>query len=759
MSQPKYQSIQGLNFTEHVMEFDFGSGKTIELRTGKLAKQAAGAVLARVGDTIALVAVVGSDQKSDKDFFPLMVDYREKFYAGGRIPGGFFKREARPSDGETLRARQIDRTIRPLFPEGFKNEVQVYITIISIDKENPAEIVAMIGASAALHISQIPFLKPIAGVRIGLVNDEFVINPTREQSAESDLDLVVSGHADGINMVECGAQEIDEETMVEALELAHNQIKATTDAIEFLRTKCGKPKNVVEAPVEDVELLTAVAKLIPSHIKDIQGTFDKNARDKRVDRAVQEIQAALAEKFPEREKDIAGAVHLLDEKAMRRRVTKDGIRADGRKPTEVRPIWSEIDIVPSTHGSSVFTRGQTQALATITLGSVDDKQMIDDMTGVSYKRFMLHYNFPSYSVGECRMPRGPGRREIGHGALAERALVAVLPSVEDFPYTIRSVVEILESNGSSSMATICSTSMALMDAGVPLARPVAGIAMGLITDDSGALEILTDIQGIEDHVGDMDFKVAGTSAGITALQMDIKIEGITREVLARALEQAKAARDHILAKMAETIGSEREEMKPHVPRIRTIKLPQDKIAAVIGPGGRVIKDIVEKSGARVDIEDDGICYIMAANKESSDRAVAMVMGIIKDLEVGSIMTGKVVRITEHGAIVQLTPTKDGMIHISELEHRRVATVDEVLNEGEEVTVKIIEVDRDRGRVKLSRKALIPKPDGTPGDEGGGERREPREHREPRRDGPPRGDRDGGGPPRGDRNRRPRPARD
>lgn len=750
MSNVNVQSVEGLNFTEYIADLDFGSDMTLKLRTGKLAKQASGAVLASVGDTVVLCAVVVSEKESDRDFFPLMVDYREKFYAGGRIPGGFFKREARPSDGETLRARLIDRTLRPMFPKGFKNEVQVYITILSSDSEHPAELVAMCGASAALHISQAPFSKPIAGVRIGMIDDEFIVNPTRDQILKSDLDLIVAGHADGINMVEAGALEIDEETMVEALELAQNQIKSLCSGMDALRKSCGKPNMEFEVKKIDKDILGDVVGLIPPYIKEIQESHEKNDRDAAVKKAVTEITAALADKYPEREDDIADAVNLVDEKAMRRRVVKDGIRADGRKTTEIRPVWSEIDVLPSVHGSSVFTRGQTQALAIVTLGSVSDKQMIDDMTGVSFKHFLMHYNFPSYSVGECRMPRGPGRREIGHGALAERALTPMIPTREEFPYTIRSVVEILESNGSSSMATVCSTSMALMDAGVPLKRPVAGIAMGLISDDEGNLAVLTDIQGIEDHVGDMDFKVAGTTEGITALQMDIKIEGITREVLARALDQAKVAREFLLQKMAEAIDGERQEMKPHVPRVTIVKVPVDKIAAVIGPSGKVIKGIVEKTGAKVDIEDDGSCFIMGENKDSSDAAVQMVKDIIRDIKPGEVITGPVVKVTDIGAIVQLTPNKDGMVHISELEHRRVETVDEILKVGDTVTVKVMDVDKMRGRIRLSRKALIER-EGAPA---GGEEEAPRERRPPSRR-PPR---EGGGDA-DRRQRRPRPPRD
>ncbi len=759
MSQNQIKTHEGPGYTENTIEIDFGHGKTLKLSTGKVAKQASGAVLAQVGKTVALVACVVSDEPLDKPFFPLMVDYREKFYAGGRIPGSFFKREARPSDGEMIRARLIDRTIRPLFPEGFMHEVQVYVTIISTDKNNPAELVAMCGASAALHLSQIPFQKPIAGVRVGELNGEAIINPNVEEMEESVLDLVVAGHADGINMVECGASEVSEAELVKALGLAHEQINTIVAGIEDLRKVAGKPKMDFQPKEQDEELLAAVAQLMPSHIKDIQQIHDKKARDLRVRRAVEEIQEQLAERFPEREGDIAGAVYLIDEKAMRRRVTKEGIRADGRRPTEVRPIWSEVDIVPAAHGSSLFTRGQTQALAAITLGSVDDKQMIDDMTGVTFKRFLLHYNFPAYSVGECKPPRGPGRREIGHGMLAERALTPLLPSQEEFPYTIRSVVEILESNGSSSMATVCSTSMALMDAGVPMREAVAGIAMGLITDDQGGVEVLTDIQGIEDHCGDMDFKVAGTTKGVTALQMDIKIEGITGEVLERALDQARTAREFILQKMNESIPETRAEMKPHTPRIVSIKIPTEKIREVIGSGGKIIRSIVEKSGAKVDIDDDGVAYIMSEDQESSRKACDMINSIIREIEAGETFTGKVTRVMEHGAIVELAPGKDGMVHISELEHHRVNVVEDVLKEGDEVKVIVLEVDRDRGRIRLSRKALLPRPEGGAEAVGAGAgasgRGEGRDRGE-------RGDRGGRGD-RGDRGegrrvRKPRPPR-
>jgi polyribonucleotide nucleotidyltransferase len=703
--------IEGLNFVETSIEVPFGEEKTLKFSTGKLAKQAHGSIVAQFGNTTVLVAVVASNQESDKDFFPLLVDYREKFYAGGRIPGGFFKREARPSDNETLSARIIDRTIRPLFPEGFKREVQVYVTVLSTDSLNPAELPALAAAGAALHISEIPFLKPVAAVRIGRIDGKLIVNPNKTELLESDLDLLVAGHADAINMVECGAKEVPEEVILEALELAHNVIKGVTAGSEALRKSVGKPKIDFKAPAEDAALRAEVDKAMKPHIKEIQATHKKHERDERLNRACDEVAGSLAEKHPDREKEIKAFCHAADEREMRRTVTKKGIRADGRKTTEIRPIWIETDTLPRVHGSSVFTRGETQALAVVTLGGVKESQMIDDMTGITYKKFLLHYNFPPYSVGECRPPRGPGRREIGHGMLAERAIAAVLPPQEEFPYTVRLVIEILESNGSSSMATVCSGVLALQDAGVPLKAPVAGIAMGLITDDDGGVEILSDIAGIEDHCGDMDFKVAGSRAGITALQMDIKIEGVTKEILRKALEQAKAGREHILSKMEEAMPASRVEMKPQTPRITILKIPTDKIREVIGSGGKIIRQIVEDSGAQVDIEDDGSVFILAADKSKADAAIAMIRNIVEDLEEGSVVTGPVVRIIESGAIVQLGPGKDGMIHISELEYHRVATVTDVLKEGEIVTVKVVEVDKARGRVRLSRKALLPVPEG------------------------------------------------
>jgi len=730
-------------YTAHQAKIPFGQTE-IELEWGKLAKQANGAVTARVGDTVVLVAVVAAETAVDKGFFPLMVDYREKFASSGRIPGGFYKREGRPSDNESLRARLIDRAIRPMFPEGYKDEVQVYVTVISMDQKNPAETAAFIGASAALYLSDIPFDTPLGAVRVGRNDGQFVVNPTFEQMEAGDLNLVVAGHAKAINMVEAGATEISEEDMIEALELGHDAIKKICAALEDFRKTCGKEKKAFEPKPKNADLEKAVSKLAPSHIKEIQAITEKKARDLRVKQAVEEIVAALAEKFPEEEQQaqIKAIFEEIDMVQMRKRVIKEGARADGRGPTEIRPIWSEIDNLPCVHGDAVFTRGQTQALATVTLGSIDDQQKIDDILGESSKRFMLHYNFPSYSVGEVRPPRGPGRREIGHGALAERALTPVIPPKDDFPYTIRIVSDILESNGSSSMATVCAGCLGLMDAGVPITSPVAGIAMGLIMEGS-KYAILSDIQGIEDHLGDMDFKVTGTAKGITALQMDIKVTGVTREVLGQALEQARAGREFILAKMAETLAEPRPDLKPHTPRIIILKIPIEKIREVIGPGGKVIREIQEKTGAKIDIEDDGSVYVSSSNAESSQAALDMIKNITSDLEEGEVYTGRVTRVMESGVIVEVFPGKDGMVHISELDNQRVERCEDICREGDTLLVKVLEVDKARGRVRLSRRAALNQIAGvedTSGEEGGGERRD----RGPRRGFDRRGGRGGYG---------------
>lgn len=761
MSKTKITQVEGLNFTETIAEIPFGGDQILTLKTGKLAKQANGTVMAQIGGTVVMANVVCSDKPTDRDFFPLMVDYREKFYAAGKIPGGFLKRETRPTDNEALRARLTDRTLRPMFPKGFMFETIVSLTVLAIDNVHPSDLVAMCAASAALHVSDIPFEQPIAGVRTGMKDGNIVVNPTTEEIADLDMDLIVAGHADAINMVEAGAKEVSEAEVVSGLEAAHAQIKIICDGINKLREKAGKDKFEFEAPTEDEELKAKIAKMAPPHIKEVVETHDKFARANRVRQAIDEIMEELGEDYAERKAEVRGFFDELDEISMRNNVTKKGFRADGRKTSEIRPIWSEIDSLPSVHGSAIFTRGQTQALAVCTLGTSDDSQMIDDITGKYDKNFFLHYNFPPFSVGEARPARAPGRREIGHGALAERALRAVMPDESGFPYTVRMVIEILESNGSSSMATVCSSSMAMMDAGVPLARPVAGIAMGLIVGDSEKeTAILSDIQGIEDHCGDMDFKVCGTSEGITALQMDIKIAGVTSEMLAKALDQARQGRMFILEKMSETIETHREEMKPQTPRMTIIKIPQTNIGDIIGSGGKTIRALQEESNAKIDIQEDGTVYIAAANQDDANKCIKLIDDIIRDIMPGEIIEGEVVRTIEAGAIVKLTATKDGMIHISEIENFRIAAVEDVLNVGDKVRVKVLDVDKVKGRIKLSRKALLE--GGDSGSSNGGGNSAPRP---PRNNRPSDAEGDGeeksggdGDDRRQQRRRRPRPPR-
>lgn len=750
MSKTKISQVEGLNFTETIAEIPFGEDQTLTLKTGKMAKQANGTVMAQVGGTVVMANVVSSTKPTDKDFFPLMVDYREKFYAAGKIPGGFLKRETRPSDLEAIRARLTDRTLRPMFPKGFKYETIVSLTVLAIDANTPPELVAMCAASAAIHISDIPFEQPIAGVRVGMKDGKIIVNPTVEEIPELELDLITAGHADALNMVEAGAKEVSEAEVVKGLEAAHAQIKIICEGIGKLRDKAGKEKFEFEVEEDDEELKAKVAKMAPPHLKEIQDTHDKFERNTRVRQAHDEIMEELGEEYEERAEEVRGYFDELDEENMRSNVTKKGLRADGRKPSEIRPIWSEIDVLPSVHGSAIFTRGQTQALAVCTLGTSEDAQMVDDITGKYDKNFYLQYNFPPYSVGEARPSRAPGRREIGHGALAERAVSVVIPDSDTFPYTIRMVVEILESNGSSSMATVCSSSMAMMDAGVPLERPVAGIAMGLIAGDSEKeTAILSDIQGIEDHCGDMDFKVCGTSEGITALQMDIKIAGVTSEMLAKALDQARQGRMFILEKMSETVQEHREEMKPQTPRMTIIKIPSDNIGDIIGSGGKTIRALQEESNAKIDIQEDGTVYIAAANQDDANKCIRLIDDIIRDIEPGEIIEGEVVRTIDAGAIVKLTPTKDGMIHISEIENYRIGAVEDVLNVGDKVKVKVLDVDKVKGRIKLSRKALL-----EGGDSGGNDDSDSRPPRRNRDDND--GDKsDGGGR---QRRRRPRPPR-
>ncbi len=704
----------------------YGSGE-LALETGRVAKQANGAIVAQWGDTVVLAAVVCSDTPPDenRDFLPLTVDYREKFYASGRIPGGFYKREGRPGTSETLHARLIDRPIRPLFPEGFANEVQVFVTVLSMDQEHPAELPALIASSAALYISDIPFTTPIAACRVGYIGNEFVLNPTLQEMEQSDLDLVCAGTKEALVMVEGEAKEVPEDVVLRALNLAQEEIARIVEIEEKMRAECGIPRMEFSVPETDPALFAEVEKLFRPRLSEIHKTYDKMARKKVEKEINSEIQDALVEAFPEHEREIARYMEKIYREDLRRLMLSEKIRADGRGFENIRPVTGEVSALPRTHGSAIFTRGQTQALATVTLGTPEDRQTVDDLMGVSEKAFMLHYNFPSYSVGECRRPRGPGRREIGHGMLAERALYPVLPDNDQFPYTIRIVSEILESNGSSSMATVCAGTLALMDAGVPIKAPVAGIAMGLMKEDE-EVAILSDIMGLEDHLGDMDFKVAGTEKGITALQMDIKVGGITSDILKTALEQARCGRAFILKKMLETLPEPRAELAPHAPRIHVLHIPIDKIGELIGPGGKVIKDIIEKTGCKIDIEDDGLVYIASSEAAPMQKAIDMIEEITAEVEMGKIYVGKVVRVTNFGAFVEILRGRDGLVHISELDFSRVAKVEDICREGDTLMVKVIGIDPISGKIRLSRKAALREKDTYAG--GSNSKSRPEHHR-------------------------------
>jgi polyribonucleotide nucleotidyltransferase len=710
-------------------------GRELSLETGKVAKQANGAVVVQYGDTVVLVTTVTDKREAEGlSFFPLTVEYREKSYAVGRIPGGFFKREGRPKENEVLSARLIDRPIRPLFPKGYQRETQVFCTILSSDQENNADIVGLVGASAALSISDIPFDGPVAAVRVGIIDDEFVLNPTFSQLEESTVDLVVAGSDKGIVMVEGGAREISEERLVEALSFAQKPLADLVNLQRTLVEKVGKEKITFTPILPPEDLKDRVETLADERLREALQLTDRDQRRNALSEVKEYVLGELEEEFPESESFIAGIMHDMERDIVREQILMRGVRLDGRAPDVVRPITCEIGFLPRTHGSALFTRGQTQSLGTVTLGTKMDEQKIEDLVGESWKSYMLHYNFPAYSVGEVRPFRGPGRREIGHGALAERALEPTMPSEETFPYTVRIVSDILESNGSSSMATVCSGSLALMDAGVPVRAPVAGVAMGMIKDD-GALAILTDILGDEDHLGDMDLKVAGTRDGITACQMDLKISGIALGEIADALSRAKDARLQILNTMAEAIEGPREHLSPFAPRITIIKVDTSKIGGIIGPGGKTIRQITEETGAKIDIDDDGTVLIAAVDGECSSKAVEWIESLIQEPEVGETYTGKVKRITNFGAYVEILPGKDGLVHISQLEHHRVNKVEDVLQEGDTVTVKCIGID-DLGRVDLSRKALLPRPEGFEEQRGNGDRdrgrSRPRGRRRPER---------------------------
>ncbi|MBM3451183.1 MAG: polyribonucleotide nucleotidyltransferase, partial [Armatimonadetes bacterium] len=676
--------------------------------TGKLAKQAGGAVIVRYGDTVVLVTATGSAApRPDIDFFPLTCDYEEKMYAAGKIPGGFFKREGRPGEKAILTSRLIDRPCRPLFPKGFRNDVQVVATAMSVDLVHAPDVAAVVGASAALSISDVPWDGPIGCVRIGLVDGALVVNPTMAQSAEaSRLDLIVAASDEAIIMVECGADEVTEAQMVEALELAHAECRKIIAAIRELTAKAGKPKRDVPLYAPDAALAAEVAAAAEGDLDRALRTRDKRGREEAVDEVLDRAYATLWERYADRGKELRGLLDALQKDLVRRMILTEGVRTDGRDTTQIRALYAEVGLMPRTHGSGLFQRGQTQVLTLCTLGTGEDAQIIDDLSLASEKRYMHHYSFPPYSVGEVRPLRSPGRREIGHGALAERALLPVLPTDVDFPYTIRLVSEVLESNGSTSMASVCGSTLALMDAGVPIRKPVGGIAMGLITGKSNEVAILTDIQGIEDAMGDMDFKVAGTRDGITALQMDIKIKGLTRDLMARALDQARDARLQILDVMTAAIPAPRAEMSKYAPRLTTIEIPTEKIREVIGPGGKVINKITSETGVKIDIEQDGRVIVASTDGEAAERAIKMIQDIVRVVEVGQVYTGKVTRILNFGAFVEILPNKEGLVHISKLQKERTERVEDVVNMGDEIEVRVEEIDA-MGRVNLTRRGLLP----------------------------------------------------
>lgn len=680
------------------------AGRTLTIETGELAKQASGAALVRYGDTVVLVTATGSKEAKDIDFFPLTVDYEEKMYAVGRIPGGFVKREGRPPETAILHSRLIDRPIRPLFDKGCRNEVHVVATVLSVDQDNAPEICGMIGASAALAISDIPWAGPIAGVRMGRVNGEFVVNPTVAQLEESDLNVVVAGTKDAILMVEGGAQEVPEEVLLEVIMTAHEEIKRIVAFQEDMVAKVGKEKRMFPVHEIDEEVSKAVHEYAHDALDKAVRCADKQQRDAQQEAVFAEVLAHFEEIYPEQMQDVSMTLEKMVKEIVRHMITVEKIRPDGRKLDEVRSISVRVGVLPRTHGSGLFTRGQTQVLNICTLAPLSEKQTIDGIGIETEKRYIHHYNFPSYSVGETKSSRGPGRREIGHGALAERALVPVIPSEEEFPYALRLVSEVLESNGSSSMASVCGSTLSLMDAGVPIKAPVAGVAMGLVTQGEH-YTILTDIQGMEDALGDMDFKVAGTTKGVTAIQMDIKISGLSREILSEALQQAHKGRMHIMGKMMEVIDAPRGEMSQWAPRIITIHIDPDKIRDVIGQGGKVIRGIIEETGTKIDIEDDGTVYIASVEAAGANRAIEIITSLTKEPEVGEVYMGKVTRLMNFGAFVEILPGKEGLVHISKLAKERVEKVEDVVNVGDEIMVKVIEIDK-QGRINLSRKDCL-----------------------------------------------------
>ena len=686
------------------VELDF-HGRPLSIEVGKIAKQADGAALVRYGETVVLVtAVAARELKSDTDFFPLTVDYQEKTFAAGKIPGGFFKREGRPSEKEILTCRLIDRSIRPLFSEGLRCETQVIATVLSADRENDPDVVAMLGASVALHVSDIPFNGPLAGVRMGRIDGQWVINPTQSQLPESDMDIFLSGSRDAIVMVEGGAKMVPEDEILEALFTGHQAIQPLLQIQEEIRRELGKPKRHVPLATLDPKVVQQVEQLALAKLQQAIEIPEKLERYKQIGEIKGEVVAQSLAEFPEREKEIKAAFDDLKRNCFRNLIIQRERRIDGRGLKDIRPITCEVEVLPRTHGSALFTRGETQALVITTLGTASDEQKIDALIGEHYKKFMLHYNFPPFSVGEVKFLRGPSRREIGHGNLAERALLPVLPPEESFPYTVRIVSEILESNGSTSMATVCGGSLSLMDAGVPVSGPVAGIAMGLIKEGEH-VRVLSDILGDEDHLGDMDFKVAGTPDGVTSLQMDIKISGVNRDIMRQALYQAREGRLHILNIMGSTMASHRASVSGHAPRIITLKVKPEKIREIIGPGGKVIRGIIEATGVKMDVEDDGTVTIASIDEAASRKAIEMVQKIAAEAEVGKIYKGTVRKIVDFGAFVEILPGTDGLVHISQLAPERVRRVSDILKEGDEVMVKVLEIDR-QGKIRLSRKDAL-----------------------------------------------------
>jgi polyribonucleotide nucleotidyltransferase len=690
----------------HTRSVELGA-RTISFETGKLAKQADGSVMVRMGDSVVLVtACHAANPREGIDFLPLTVDYREFTYASGRIPGGFFKREGKPTEKEVLTSRLIDRPVRPLFPAGWRYETQIIAMVVSADTDYDPDVLAVTGAGCALALSEMPFQKTIAGVRVGRVDGQYVINPTFAQRRTSSLDLIIAGSADAIMMVEAGAQGVSEEEMVGALDAGHAAIRDIVAAIDALAKDAGKKKLTIADKPHSAEFYREVEERVYVPLAEAMRIKDKLESYSRVDQLLEDLVASIPEGEVERRVEAKKIFKGLKEKVLRDEILQRGHRLDGRAFDEVRAIWTEVGVLPRVHGSAVFTRGETQALVTATLGTADDQQKVETMEGESYKRFLLHYNFPPFSVGEVGFMRGPGRREIGHGALAERALTPVIPAEADFPYTVRVVSDILESNGSSSMASVCGGAMAMLDAGVPLKAPVAGVAMGLILDEeTGKFAVLTDIAGAEDHYGDMDFKVAGTADGITALQMDIKVSGITMEIMRQALAQAREGRLHILGKMAETIGTARTSISSFAPRIVTIKIPVDKIRDVIGPGGKMIRSIIERTGVKIDVEDNGQVNVASNDETAAAKAVAIIQELTATPETGKTYMGKVVRIADFGAFVEIMPGVDGLLHVSEIALHRVKDVRDELKEGEQLLVKVLNVEPS-GKIRLSRKALL-----------------------------------------------------